>query len=235
MNKKILAIIPARGGSKRIPRKNIRDFLGKPIIAYSIKAAIDSGIFDEIMVSTDDQEIAGIAIKYGAKVPFFRSSKNSDDYATTADVIEEVLREYQKKGTSYDYVCCIYATAPFCIPEQLIKAQKILEDSKVNSVFPVVVFSFPIQRSFNIDTDGKLKMNWPKYMNVRSQDLSQNYHDAGQFYFLDVKEFLSNKVIFSKNAMPIIVSENEVQDIDNEQDWRIAELKYKLFEKSYDK
>lgn len=231
MSNKILAIIPARGGSKRIPHKNIKDFLGKPIIAYSIKAAIDSNIFDEIMVSTDDKEIAEVAVKCGAKVPFFRSIKNSDDYATTADVIEEVLLKYQKLGVSYDYICCIYATAPFCIPEQLIKAKKILEKSKTNSVFPVVAFSFPIQRSFKIDADGKLKMNWPKNIDVRSQDLEPNYHDAGQFYFLNVKEFLRNRIIFSKNAMPIVVSENEVQDIDNEQDWKMAELKYKIFKK----
>lgn len=233
--KKILAIIPARGGSKRIPHKNIKNFLGKPIISYSIETAINSKIFDEVMVSTDDKKIAKIAIKYGAKVPFFRSLKNSDDRATTVDVIEEVLREYQKKGINYDYVCCLYATAPFSTPEQLIKAKKILEESSVDSVFPVMAFGFPIQRSFKIYKSGKLKMNWPENMNIRSQDLESVYHDAGQFYFLNVKEFLKNKIIFSKNAMPIIVSENEAQDIDDEQDWKIAELKYTVLERKYDK
>jgi UDP-4-amino-4,6-dideoxy-N-acetyl-beta-L-altrosamine transaminase/pseudaminic acid cytidylyltransferase len=233
--KRILAIIPARGGSKRIPRKNIRNFLGKPIIAYSIKTATESQLFDEIMVSTDDNEIARVAVRYGAKVPFFRSAKNSDDHATTAAVIEEALSEYQKQGKKYDYVCCIYPTAPFVTAEKLVKAKEILEQSGADSVLPVTRFSFPIQRSFKIDKNGTLKMNYPENVNTRSQDLAPNYHDAGQFYFLNIKSFSVHKKMFYNNTKPIIVSETEVQDIDCEEDWKIAEVKYKILSEKYDK
>jgi UDP-4-amino-4,6-dideoxy-N-acetyl-beta-L-altrosamine transaminase/pseudaminic acid cytidylyltransferase len=225
--KKILALIPARGGSKRIPHKNIKNFLSRPIISYSIKAAIDSNLFDEVMVSTDDKEIAEIAQKYGAKVPFLRSIKNSSDHATTADVIEEVLTEYLKRGIKYDYVCCLYATAPFITPEKLVKAKKRLEELEVDSVFPVTRFNSDIKRSFRIEDGGRLKMNWPKYSNIRSQDIVAAYHDAGQFYFLDVKNFLVQKRIFTNNTLPIITSELEAQDINNDEDWKIAEFKYK--------
>jgi pseudaminic acid cytidylyltransferase len=225
--KKILVIIPARGGSKRIPRKNIKDFLGQPIIKYSIDAAIESKCFDEVMVSTDDKEIAKVAIKYGAKVPFFRSAKNSDDHATTANVIEEVLSEYLKLGKKYDYACCLYSTAPFVTAKKLTEAKKLLVKSGADSVLPVTNFSFPIQKSFKIEDDGTLKMNWPKYLNSRSQDLKPAYHDAGQFYFLNVKSFLKQKKLFAKKTLPIITSELEVQDLDNESDWKIAEFKYK--------
>jgi N-acylneuraminate cytidylyltransferase len=227
-NKKILAIIPARGGSKRIPRKNIRDFLGKPIVAYSIETAINSELFDEVMVSTDDQGIAEIAKKYGAKVPFFRSEKNSDDHAMTASVIEEVLLEYQKQGKEFDCVFCIYPTAPFVTPERLAESLQLLESSGADSVVPITSFSFPIWRSFKIGDDGLVKMNWPENMHVRSQDLPPAYHDCGQFYCLDVKKFLVQKKLFTDNTLPIILSEMEVQDIDNEEDWKMAELKYKL-------
>lgn len=223
-----LAIITARGGSKRIPKKNIRSFLGKPILAYPIEAALASGLFDEVMVSTDSQEIAEIALKYGAKVPFLRSEKNSDNYATTASVIEEVLLNYKKDGKEYDYVCCLYPTAPFITSEILVAARKLLEQEGIDSALPVIPFSHPIQRSFKIDSDHKLKMNWPENINTRSQDLAPAYHDAGQFYFLDVKRFLIQKKIFTDNVSPLIISELEAQDIDNEEDWQIAELKYKL-------
>lgn len=226
-DKKILAIIPARGGSKRIPRKNTRDFLGKPIIAYSIEVALKSGLFDEVMVSTDDQEIADIAIKYGAKVPFFRSEKNSDNHSTTVDVIEEVLLEYKKNGKEYDYSCCLYPTAPFITPERLKEAVQLLEKSSADSVVSVTSFSFPIWRSFKIDNGGLVKMNWPENMHVRSQDLPPAYHDCGQFYCLDVKRFLVQKKLFTENTLPVIISEIEVQDIDNEEDWQMAEIKYK--------
>jgi len=223
-----LAIITARGGSKRIPKKNIRPFLGKPILAYPIEAALRSGLFDEVMVSTDSQEIADIALKYGAKVPFLRSEKNSDDYAITASVIEEVLLTYQKNGKEYDYVCCLYPTAPFVTSERIIEARQLLEQEGIDSVAPVIPFGHPIQRSFKIDSDHKLRMNWPENVNARSQDLAPAYHDAGQFYFLDVKKFLLQKKIFTDNVSPLIISELEAQDIDNEEDWQIAELKYKL-------
>lgn len=223
-----LAIITARGGSKRIPKKNIRPFLGRPILAYSVEAALKSGLFEEVMVSTDSQEIAEVALKYGAKVPFFRSKKNSDDYATTASVIEEVLLAYKRDGKNYDYVCCLYPTAPFVRSEILIEASRLLQQKDVDSVLPVVPFSHPVQRSFKIDSDHKLKVNWPENIDIRSQDLPSTYYDAGQFYFLDAKKFLIQKKIFTDNVLPIIISELDAQDIDNEEDWRIAELKYKL-------
>lgn len=223
-----LAIITARGGSKRIPKKNIRSFLGKPIISYSIEAAIESKIFDEVMVSTDSQEIADVAVKYGAKVPFIRSAKNSDDHSTTADVIEEVLAEYKRQDKEYDYVCCLYPTAPFVTAEKIKDSMEMLKSSKADSVLPVTSFSYPILRSLKIDAEGKLKMNWPENMNIRSQDLAPAYHDCGQFYCLDVKKFLVQKRLFMDNTLPIIISELEVQDIDNEEDWQIAEMKYKL-------
>jgi N-acylneuraminate cytidylyltransferase len=225
---KNIAIITARGGSKRIPKKNIRDFLGKPIIAYSIKAALKSGIFDEVMVSTDSQEIADIAIKYGAKVPFLRSKKNSDDYSTTANVIEEVLLQYKKINQEYKYFCCLYPTAPFITSEKLVEALELLKNPKTNSVFTITRFSYPIQRGLKIESNNFVKMVWPENINIRSQDLADIYHDCGQFYFLDTKNFLINKKLFTNNAQPIIIPELECQDIDNEEDWKIAELKYKL-------
>lgn len=234
-NKKILAIIPARGGSKRIPRKNIKDFLGQPIIKYSIDTVIKSNCFDEVMVSTDDKEIAKIAIECGAKVPFFRSTRNSNDQATTADVVEEVLQEYQKRGINYDYVCCLYATAPFITADKIIKAKRMLEESDADSILPVSRYSFPIQRSFKINKRGFLVLNWPQNINIRSQDLVPSYHDAGQFYLLRVSSFLRQKKLFAEKTIPIITSEMEVQDLDCEEDWKIAEAKYKILNERHDK
>ncbi|MFN3315867.1 MAG: pseudaminic acid cytidylyltransferase [Raineya sp.] len=222
-----IAIITARGGSKRIPRKNIKDFLGKPIIAYSIEASLQSGIFQEVMVSTDDAEIAEVAQKYGAKVPFMRSAKNSDDFATTADVLVEVLENYEKLGKKFQYACCLYPTAPFVTAEKLQKAFQLLSESNADSVIPVSAFSYPIWRSLKIE-NGKLQMNFPENLNKRSQDLPLAYHDVGQFYFFQVVKFLSTKRLFSDFSVPLHVSELEMQDIDNEMDWKLAELKYKL-------
>jgi len=227
MNYKTLAIITARGGSKRIPRKNIKDFIGKPIIAYSIEASIKSDLFEEVMVSTDDYEIAEVARKYGARVPFMRSAKNSDDFATNADVLLEVLEEYGKIGRNFDYACCLYPTAPFITPQKLQQAFKLLVENQADSVFPVVAFSYPIWRSLKIE-NGRLMMNFPENLNKRSQDLPVAYHDAGQFYFFQVEKFLTKKKIFSDFSLPLHVSELEMQDIDNEVDWKLAELKYRL-------
>lgn len=227
MKNKAICIIPARGGSKRIPKKNIRDFLGKPIIAYSIETALKSNLFDEVMVSTDDEEIAKIARKYGAKVPFLRSKVNSDDNATTADVIEEVVLEYEKKEKKFNYFCSIYPTAPFVTANKLKKAMELLDKTQADAVVPVVRFSFPIQRAFKID-EGKLFMIWPEKMDTRSQDLEPTYHDCGQFYCLEIKSFLDQKKLFTTNTVPMEMPESEVQDIDNEEDWKIAEMKYKL-------
>lgn len=224
---KVLAIITARGGSKRIPKKNIKDFCGKPIIAYSIEAALKSKIFDEVMVSTDSEEIAEIAKKYGASVPFLRSEKTSNDWATTSDVIKEVLERYAALGQDYDTFCCIYPTAPFVTPERLIESFKILREQNVFSVVPVVRFSFPPQRGFVIDKD-LLSLPFPEFKNVRSQDIQPMYHDAGQFYTVLTDVFkCENSVVTSKSA-PIILSEDEVQDIDTMDDWYMAELKFKI-------
>lgn len=222
-----IAIITARGGSKRIPRKNIKDFCGKPILAYSIEAAIKSYIFDEVMVSTDDEEIAEIARHYGASVPFMRSAKTSDDYATTADVIKEVLENYDKQGKNYDYFCCIYPTAPFVTPDKLINAYQKLLIEQAESLMTVVEYSYPPQRSLKIE-NGRLMMNYPEHKRTRSQDLSPIYHDCGQFYFVKTSEFLSEGEMIGSNTIPLIVDELEVQDIDTMKDWIIAENKYKL-------
>lgn len=224
---KTVAIITARGGSKRIPRKNIRPFLGHPIIKYSIDAAKISGCFDEIMVSTDDAEIAEISQRLGAKTPFMRSEATSNDFATTPDVIEEVLVEYRKRGHEFEYACCIYPTAPLILAEGLKKGYELLKEKGADSVLPVVRFSYPIQRALKIE-DGKLRMIWPENLNKRSQDLMPAFHDVGQFYWLRVKSFLKEKVLFGKLTIPVEVPESEVQDIDSEEDWKIAEMKYKI-------
>ncbi len=223
--KKCLAIITARGGSKRIPRKNIKNFLGSPIIKYSIDAALSAGCFTEVMVSTDDEEIASLALSLGAKVPFIRSSENSNDFATTADVITEVLNMYKEKGQYFDYACCIYPTAPFVTGFKLNKAYKMLIEKNAETVVPIVSFGFPILRSFKVE-DGLIKMNWPEYISTRSQDLPPAYHDCGQFYFIQTDLFLKNKKLFSDNSLGYEMPESEVQDIDTEEDWKVAEIKY---------
>lgn len=224
---KTLAIITARGGSKRIPRKNIKDFLGKPIMAYSIEATKKAGCFDTIMVSTEDEEIASIGKQYGAEVPFYRSEKTANDYATTNDVILEVLDEYEKRGQHFDVACCIYPTAPFITPERLQEAVKLLSESDADTLIPVVDFSYPPQRAFVIE-EGALKFLYPEHLKSRSQDLAKHYHDAGQFYVFRTDRFRENKNLMLGNIIPLVLSELEVQDIDNETDWQLAELKYKL-------
>lgn len=222
-----IAIITARGGSKRIPRKNIKQFLGIPIIKYSIDAAIKSNCFDEVMVSTDDVEIANIAKSYGANVPFLRSLKNSDDYATTADVLLETIMYYNSKGVYFNNLCCIYPTAPFVNAKILAESFQIFNQNNADSVFPVVKYSYPIQRALKIK-HGQVNMIWPENYLSRSQDLETTYHDCGQFYFLKTQTFLEQKILFMKNSIPIITSELNMQDIDNEEDWHLAELKYSL-------
>lgn len=222
-----ICVIPARGGSKRIPKKNIKLFLGKPIVAYSIETAISSGLFKEVMVSTDDDNIAAIAKEYGAKVPFMRSAQNANDYATTKDVIVEVLESYQQLGLSFDKACCIYPTAPFISTSMLSESLTLLDTKKYDTVFPVSPFGAPIQRALKIE-DGKIVMFQPENKDKRSQDLVPAYHDAGQFYWLDINSFLKKKEIFSSNSGAIILEEIQVQDIDTPVDWQIAELKYRL-------
>jgi N-acylneuraminate cytidylyltransferase len=224
-----LAIIPARGGSKRIPKKNIKHFLGKPIIAYSIEAALKSDLFSEVMVSTDDAEIAEIAKKYGAVVPFLRSQKNADDFATTFEVIEEVLDAYKKQGQSFEKACCIYPTAPFVNRQKLIKSFELLEAFKFDCVFPVLRYGTPIKRALKmLDKSGKMEMFNPAFLNTRSQDLEAAFHDAGQFYTFFVEQLLEKKKLWTDHTGIMEITEMEGQDIDNEMDWKLAELKYKL-------
>ena len=223
---KKIAIITARGGSKRIPHKNIKDFLGKPILAYSIEAAVASNEFDEVMVSTDDEEIATIAKQYGAKVPFYRSEKTSGDYATTNDVLLEVIEEYEKRGQSFDMGVCIYPTAPFVTADKIKNAIHTLENSDADTLIPVVQFSYPPKRSMVI-RDGKLIFAHPEFIDSRSQDLESEYHDVGQFYCFKIEAYKKNQKLMLGNILPMVVDETEVQDIDNESDWKIAEIKYK--------
>ncbi|MRX64314.1 pseudaminic acid cytidylyltransferase [Maribacter luteus] len=216
-----LAIIPARGGSKRIPRKNIKHFLGKPIIAYSIEAAIKSGLFDEVIVSTDDTGIAKIAKSFGAKI-LFRSLKNSDDYATLADVIEEVKNHYSNKQIFFDAICCILPTAPLVTVELIKKGYDNLIENEADSVRPVVKFGYPIQRAFKLDK-GKVSFVNQEFASTRSQDLEPAFFDSGMFYWMKFELGLkgSNRYAFE-------IEEMQAQDIDTPEDWKLAELKYKL-------
>lgn len=226
---KNIAIIPARGGNKRIPRKNIKSFMGKPIIAYSIEAALQSGLFEEVMVSTDDDEIAGIARECGAKVPFMRSAETSNDYAGTADVILEVLEMYEMLGRKFDTVCCIYPTAPFVTLDRLTEAYSKLTEG-IDSVFTCVAYSYPVQRSLHI-VDERISLVYPEYAASRSQDLEPFYHDAGQFYVTRTTAFNQEKTFWGQNTVGLILSELEVQDLDTLTDWTLAEMKYKLLRK----
>lgn len=222
-----LCIIPARGGSKRIPKKNIKNFLGKPIISYPIELAIGTGIFDEVMVSTDDEEIALIANKFGAKTPFYRSEKNSGDFSTTIDVIEEVMKFYKTQGKVFDSICCIYPCTPLMTPDLIIKAKDILDKGTMDTVFPVQRYGHPIQRAFKIDSE-TLELFFSENAFIRTQDLTPAFHDAGQFYWAKTKELLKNRTFFSKKTGYIILSDLQAQDIDNPIDWALAELKYKM-------
>ncbi len=229
-----IAIITARGGSKRIPRKNIKPFLGRPILEYPIEAALQCGCFDEVMVSTDDEEIASIAREAGAAVPFLRSSKTSDDHATTAEVLLEVLGEYEKRGQSFDVMACLYPTNPFITPKKLQDAMALMEGSDYAEVVPVVEFSFPPLRAYRKNEAGALEYNWPEYENTRSQDLEKLYHDAGQFYVYDVAKYLKNRG--PRGILcPLVFPESEVQDIDNEEDWKMAELKVEMMRRNSQK
>lgn len=224
---KTIAIITARGGSKRIPKKNIKEFCGKPIIAYSINAALESEIFDEVMVSTDSQEIADVAKEYGANVPFFRSEQASNDFATTNDVLHEVLEKYFSLGMRFDCMCCLYPTAPFVSAHKLSVAYELIENG-AKSVMPVVRYGFPPQRGMVI-YNGALDYKYKQFSQMRSQDLEPIYHDCGQFYFYRLYNNLS---FIDGNYAPIIFPESEVQDIDNLEDWNIAEMKYRLMQES---
>lgn len=222
-----ICIIPARAGSKRIIKKNIKPFMGKPIMAYSIEAAINSGLFDVVMVSTDSEEFAEVARQYGAEVPFLRSEKTANDFAGTEDVILEVLDNYKAMGKTFDSFCCLYSTAPFVTAERLVESSGYLSEN-ADAAISVVEYSFPIQRSVKVNENGHLQPNFPQYMDARSQDLEKTYHDAGQFYFVKTSTFMEEKNLWCKRTAPIVLSELEVQDLDTMTDWQLAEIKYKL-------
>lgn len=223
----VLCIIPARGGSKRIPRKNIKDFCGKPIIAYSIETALNSKLFNEVMVSTDDHEIAQIAQHYGAHVPFFRSQENANDFAGLVEVMIEVVEQYSEIGKIFDLICCILPTAPFITQEKLTLSKTMLNNGKYDCVFPVAEYSYPIQRSLKIEGD-YIEMRWLENYSKRSQDLDSTYHDSGQFYFITKKALFKEKKLFTRHSGYIVLNNLEVQDIDSDTDWDLAELKYQL-------
>lgn len=222
-----IAIITARGGSKRIPGKNVKEFMGKPMITYAIEAALEAGIFREVMVSTDDEEIAQIAREAGASVPFMRSEATSGDFATTDDVLMEVLEIYEKRGETFDYMTCIYPTAPFVTAKKLQEAMSLLIEKDASGVMPVVRFSFPPQRGMAI-RDGKLAYCYPENAAKRSQDLEPMYHDSGQFYCYHTERYRACRGDLPDGYLPIIVPETEVQDIDNPSDWELAEMKYRM-------
>lgn len=219
-----LCIIPARGGSKRIPRKNIKPFHGIPIIAYSIDIALKSGLFKEVMVSTDCEEIKRISQRYGAEVPFLRSEINSNDLATTLDVVNEVVEAYLKMGQTFDEICVLYPCAPFVSVADLMNAKRLLQ--KHDCVIPVVRFDFSPFRSFEI-SESKLRYKWPEYEKSRSQDLEELFHDAGQWYFFRNEDQYHESLVKSSTS-PLILESNKVQDIDNISDWKLAELKFQM-------
>ncbi|WP_217541421.1 pseudaminic acid cytidylyltransferase [Vibrio metschnikovii] len=218
-----IAVIPARGGSKRIPRKNIKLFHGKPMIAYSIEAAIAAGCFDKVIVSTDDQEIADVAKQYGAEVPFLRPAEIANDYATTMDVMAHAIQWCQHQGWEFEVVCCLYATAPFVLAEDLQKGYQLLQEDSVQFAFSATSFPFPIQRAIKLDNDGSVSMFSPENELVRSQDLEEAYHDAGQFYWGKASAFLAKQSIFSRHSKVVLLPRKRVQDIDTAEDWELAE------------
>jgi pseudaminic acid cytidylyltransferase len=225
-----VAVIPARGGSKRIPRKNINPFLGKPIIAYSIEAAIASQCFDEIIVSTDDEEIASVAKTFGASIPFLRPQEFSDDCTPTTTVIKHAIDWYREQGTAVDYLCCLYATAPFVSAQSLKDGWEAMQEQGIDYAFSATSFPFPIQRAIKRDAKGRVEMFQPQHYYTRSQDLEDAYHDAGQFYWGKAEAFQQELMVFAKHSKAVLLPRSHVQDIDTEEDWARAELMYQLIQ-----
>lgn len=223
-----VAIIPAREGSKRIPDKNIRSFVGKPLIAYSITAARESEVFDDIIVSTDSREIARVAVEYGARAPFMRPKDLADDNTPTAPVLRHAFQWLRDQGSMVKYGCCIYATAAFVSPHYLRLGHQLITERKVSSVFSVTTYEFPIFRSLKINVSGCLEMIWPQYEMAKSQELPEAYHDAGQFYWLDIDRFLRKPRIYTSDALPVILPRYLVQDVDTLEDWDRAEIMYRV-------
>jgi len=229
-----LCVIPARGGSKRIPRKNIKSFCGQSMIGYSIRAALDSQCFDQVIVSTDDTEIAEVAKSFGATVPFVRPDELSNDYAGTLPVIKHAIEWLDNQGQSPSEVCCLYATAPFVRAGAIKKAYEQMQRTQADYCFTVTSFAFPIQRAIKVTAENRIEMFYPKHLETRSQDLEESYHDAGQFYWGKVEAFKQKQLLFSKSATPYILPRQLVQDIDTLEDWKFAELMYQVLKKSGD-
>ena len=227
----IIAVIPARGGSKRIPRKNIKNFLGKPIIAYPIKAALNSGLFDKVIVSTDDKEIAEVAKKYGAEVPYIRPSNISDDYTGTNAVVRHAIQWFLEQGETVEYACCIYATAPFLQPKYIQEGFNNIQKGGLDFSFSVTTFAFPVQRSLRIKDNG-IEPIWSEFILERSQDLEEAYHDAGQFYWGASEAFTDEHDLFSSKSRPVIIPRYLTQDIDTLEDWKYAESMFRVLTES---
>lgn len=230
MQNRCVCIIPARGGSKRIPRKNIKEFHGKPLLSYSIDLALKSKLFEKVIVSTDDEEIAKIAKEYGAEVPFLRPKELSDDFTGTGAVINHALEYLRSTGENYDFSCTIYATAPLLQKKYLIEGFEKLKNSDAKYAFSCTSMPFPIQRTFKLDEKKRCEMFWPENFSKRSQDLEEAYQDAGQFYF-DKIDKISNEIIFGKDSIPIIIPRYLVQDIDTLEDWDRVEIMYEVIAK----
>lgn len=227
-----VAVIPARGGSKRIPRKNVKPFCGRPMIAWSIEAARESGCFDRILVSTDDREIAELALHYGAEVPFLRPAQLADDHTGTGAVLCHAIEWLGERGELPELVCCLYATAPFVLPEDIGRGLALLEEKGCDFAFSVTSYPFPIQRAIRITPEGRVQMFHPEQFQTRSQDLEEAFHDAGQFYWGRAEAWLSQKPIFGPGSVPVLLPRHRVQDIDTEEDWQRAELMFQAWKKS---
>jgi N-acylneuraminate cytidylyltransferase len=225
-------VIPARGGSKRIPRKNIKSFCGQSMIGYSIKAALDSQYFDQVIVSTDDAEIAEVAKSFGASVPFVRPEELANDYAGTMPVIKHAIEWFDDRGQPPSEVCCLYATAPFVSAGAIKKAYEQMQHTQVDYCFTVTSFAFPIQRAIKVTEKNRIEMFYLEHLKTRSQDLEESYHDAGQFYWGKAEAFKQQKPLFSKDATPYILPRHLVQDVDTPEDWKRAELMYQALKKS---
>ena len=230
MNKNMICIIPARGGSKRILKKNIKDFHGKPLISYSIEIAKRSKLFNRIIVSTDDMMIADIAKKYGAEVPFMRPKELADDFSSSGDAVEHAIKFLQEEGEKIDFVCTVYATAPLLQEEYLIKGYEALnKNSDARIAFSATSMPFPIQRTFKITSDGRCQMFWPENFQKRSQDLEEAFQDAGEFYWERIG-MEAKDITFGKESIPIILPRYLVQDIDTLEDWKRAEIMYRVLQ-----
>lgn len=231
MKKESLAIIPARGGSKRIPRKNIKNFHGKPLIAYSIELALSTNLFNKIIVSTEDEEIAEIAKQYGAETPFMRPGNLADDFTGIEAVRDHAVQYFKELGEHYEYSCMIFATAPLLMKKYLLQGFDAIKNSNAFNAFGVSSFPFPIQRTFKIKDNNRCQMFTPEHYMTRSQDLEEAYQDAGQFYWTNWKNKSEEGYLYSNDSIPIVIPRHLVQDIDTPEDWRFAELMYETIQK----